>query len=438
MNFSFSPYSRLLLIFGFGVGLPLLNFTIRSVYLSPWLWPLPPGAPQRVFTALLLLLPAVAGTCLFARWIEKTPNTERTWQRLAGPCLALVLSLLAFCLRNVYGPVGDGLSTWVRLADTPFIMGSEPFGHFSHYLAYIALGKPDPRFAVEMAAVAAGFLCFFGSSQLLPEAFPGRSVWLVGLSLAAIPTWLVYAGYLETTPWAYAFTTLYLLSALRYLHLGLRRPPWKEGLLLALAIWTHAAICFASGAHAVLVGYWFFRLPTGRRRWGVRFGMGLISALLVFIPLVASLAWAYCFGSGLSESPWFGNALGGFDRRLFTNPAEISGAGFWTERLNLLWMAYPSLPLVVPAIASGIRARSVETAVLAASLFGCMVLALFWGADLGVYNDFDLLSFLALPAHILVLTWLCEKLGPKELAVSVSSIALANICFGVAPYLGFR
>src|SRR5207245_1351099 len=110
-----------------------------------------------------------------------------------------------------------------------------------------------------------------------------------------------------------------------------------------------------------------------------RLGIAAGVAALAFAPLALTLAYAWRFGSGLPESPWFGNALGGVDSRYFVPPDVVWTASFWTERLNLILLACPTLPLLLPALVGPLRLRSSwTTAMLLAGFLGSFAMALFY------------------------------------------------------------
>lgn len=422
----------------FAVGGPLAYYAARSARILPWLWPLPPGASGRASQAALLVVPGLLIANSLDRWSERAGRSRWLVHRAITTALVIGLAFATYLFRNAYGPTGDGLDTWVPLAGSPFIMGSEPLGHWTHYLFFTLFTQPHLRLALELASVAAGMVCLVGMRILLPTCFPRVSAVVLLLALVGVPIWIVYLGYIETTPFAYAFTTLYLLSAVRYLRLREERPPWIEGLLLGLGVWTHGAVCFAAGGHAVLVAHWFSCRSDGpalARRVAVAFGV----ASMVFVPLGATLLWAYHFGSGLSLSPWFGNAMGGSDGRRFVSGSEILVASFWHDRLNLVMLACPVLQLLFLAAIGPSRLRlSWTTGTLLAALLGTLGMGMFYGADLGVYQDFDLLSFFAIPANILVLSWLVERLPALQLRLTTMAIFASNVCFGIAPFLALR
>src|SRR5262249_35085634 len=125
-----------------------------------------------------------------------------------------LFALLAGRLRAI-GASGDA-DTWLPLASNPFIMTSEPLGRWSHYLAYRILalfGAPTADAAVRIASVAAGCAYLAALVTWVPRLLGSvrRSVaWIAYLFVS--PPLVVFLGYPETTPWAYAFLGAFLLA----------------------------------------------------------------------------------------------------------------------------------------------------------------------------------------------------------------------------------
>src|SRR5438552_1308828 len=182
-----------------GVGLPFAYYEARGSHLISWLWALPRGAPARVAAAGEYALPALAIVSALVWWIDRSPRAGRPIKLGVAVALPLALLYATYYFRNAFGPTGDGTGTWIRLAHSPFIMGSEPLGRWTHYWSFKFFTKPNARLALEMASVTAGALCIFGTRLLASSALPSASPSVVLLALVGVPTWLIYAGYIETT-----------------------------------------------------------------------------------------------------------------------------------------------------------------------------------------------------------------------------------------------
>jgi hypothetical protein len=343
---------------------------------------------------------------------------------------------------------------WTQLAADPFIMGSEPLGRWSHYLAYrlVALLEldrwidiaPDPRgLAVVLASAGAGMFSIGALLGLAPAALPRSSRWSAVAFLFVTPTAILFAGFVEVTPWCYAFTSAYLLAGLRHLALDLRRPPWIEALILMFAVWSHGSACFVTGAHAFLCLRWFLQRPgAARSPWQPRrlLRLGLL-CLIPFSALGATLGYAYLFGTGTSRFAWYGNVMGGADRILFvafSREAQRSAAHFvfgsprhWISLLNLLLFACPLLLVVPVAIAQSLRVRQPETVFLAAGLGGLSLLALIFNPAvlLGVRGDFDIMAGFAVPATLLVALWWDARFSARQREVLHLACAVASFSF---------
>jgi hypothetical protein len=357
--------------------------------------------------------------------------------------------------------MGDAI-IWLHLADDPMLMPSEPLGRVSHYLFYRVVTetpldrwlRPRPKvLAVRLSSVAAGMVYLTLLLAWARQALPRSSTWTSVLFLFVTPTLVLYAGYLETTPWAYAFTGAYLLAGLRYLNAGLRRPPWPEALLLMLAVGCHGVVCLVTGAHALLCLHWFFaREPGEPAPWTARrVGQLVAIALLPFAVLAASFAWSYHFGLG-TKGRWYGNALGGPDKDFFvafsdtaTGPGHRVGFNqfrfgnreYLTGLLNVLFFGCPLLLVLPAAIWQTLRSRRRPVLFLLAGFAGLFLITLFFNPDLGYRGDFDLLAFCAVPASMLIALWWDARFSSRQRWLLALSIAAASFVFLVTPRLGF-
>ncbi len=421
-----------------------------------WLWvfePLPAGkflAALALSSALALLLLILSRVS--QRW-DFQNDTRARWCKRAG--FVLVVGAVGFlCVRfRVYASSGDS-ALWTRLADDPFIMGSEPLGRWSHYLAYrlvtlLQLDRwiditPDPKgLAVVLASAGAGMFSIGAMLVLASRALPHSSRWSSVVFLFVTPTAILFAGFMEVTPWCYAFVSAYLLAGLRYLALDLRRPPWIESLILMFAVWAHGSVCFVTGAHAFLCLHWFWRLPDDARspwRPPRLLRLGLV-CLIPFCAFGATLWVAYVFGTGMPRFAWYGNLAGGADRILFIalSPETQRSAGhfvfgsprYWISHLNLLLFACPLLLVVPFAIAQSLRVRRRETLFLGAGLGGLLLLALIFNPTVfgGVRGDFDIMSSFAIPATLLVALWWDARFSDRQRKALHLAAAVASFSF---------
>ncbi len=202
-------------------------------------------------------------------------------------------------------------------------------------------------------------------------------------------------------------------------------------MILTLAIWTHGMVLWAACAHLVLLHTWGEQ-PDVRALPKKRFAV-LVPALaaLPVVPLGLTLLYAWTYGSGLTESPWQGNAFGGplFRRAFvhfdatdwvagrFTNYGIFSPA--YLRRLRtLILCAAPGLFCVPLALR-----RNRETAFLGAALAGSLALLVLWNPDFGLGAQFCLF---AVPTQILLLCGLVDHPRWRWIA-SASALASAVI-----------
>src|SRR5262245_10499513 len=102
----------------FGAVAPAVVFFARTRHAAGWLWPTPPGCDRAGVSAPVGLVILVS---IFGFQLAKHPR----WKRFTPVGLCVLISALLFRWQKVRGPTGDGLTHWIRLADDPFIMGSE-------------------------------------------------------------------------------------------------------------------------------------------------------------------------------------------------------------------------------------------------------------------------------------------------------------------------
>ena len=420
-----------------------------------WLWAWAPLPPAKVasalgasFTAalLLLILSRVSGS-----WDLHSDARARWAKRLGFALLVGAVGLLCLHFR-VYASSEDSW-IWRMWAHDPFIMASEPLGRWSHYLAYQLVTlldidrwidiTPDRNgFALMLASAAAGMFAAGSMLGLAPGALPNSSRWSSVAFLLVTPTAILFCGFMEVTPWCYAFTSAYLLAGLRYLALDLRRLPWTESLLLMFAVWSHGSACFVTGAHAFLCLHWFRAKHDAESPWrAARLAQLGTLCLLPFSALAATLLYSYVFGPGRPNLTWYGNVMGGVDGVLFvpfSSEAQHSprhqvfgSASYWISRLNLVLFACPLLMLAPLAAAQSLRARRPETLFLCAGLAGLLLLALLFSPIVpgGVLADFDVMAGFAVPATLLVALWWDARFSAPQRELLHLSCAVAAFSF---------
>lgn len=403
------------------------------------------------------LLALLMASALVAVWPSRDPARSEAHVAKAeqpGRALWLLLlvpfwGLLASKALMLEMP-GDG-PYWMRLADSPFIMTSEPLGRWSHYLAYqllTMLGEPSRREALRLASILAG--CFQLSAILLlsPRIFGSiRSAlpWMGYLFLS--PLLILNLGYSETTPWAYALLTASLLAGILYVRGPMDRPPVQVGLLLGLAIWAHGCMVFSLGGYAILLLGWLRSTSAVQSRWFAHLTPRrlLQAGVLGIFPcsfLLATLLLAKLVGTGRADQSLFSNMLGGGDHSQWiafaaarddTEYAFLS-VRYWRDLGNLLLTVCPMLPLAPLAFARMAKATRLGALYFASTLAGTLVLALFWNADFGMKRDADLLSVFAVPVYVATACWLAEEIrSPLRATALATPIVLTTLLGSVLP-----
>jgi hypothetical protein len=439
-----------------GAVLPTLVYWASRSEASEWIWRFPAQQDSALLVALGLAgafaLALLASAGVARRWEH---STSRLWKAVGAALLVACAGALLARWPHRFS-LGDA-GIWLHLADDPMLMSSEPLGRGSHYLFYqlvsqTGLGRSlrlGPKvLALRLSAVAAGMVYLTLLLACARRALPRSSAWTSVLFLFVSPTLVFYAGFLETTPWAYAFIGAYLLAGLRYLNAGLRRPPWLEALLLMLAAGSHGVACFVTGAHALLCLHWFFaREPGEPTPWTARrVGQLFAVALLPFAVLAAAMAWSYHFGLG-TKGRWYGNALGGPDKDFWvafsdtaTRPRHqilFGSAEYRIGLLNVLLFACPLLLVLPAAIWQTLRSRRRPALFLLAGFAGLFLITLFFNPDLGYRGDFDLLAVFAVPASMLIALWWDAHFSSRQRWLLALSIAAASFVFLVTPSLRF-
>lgn len=448
-----------------GAALPAFTYGASRSGALDWLWPLRPGADSDLLIALGLAGAFVTGLLACAgvasRWRIRAaaPRAPRLWNALAATALVLGTGALLVRWPHNYS-VGDW-ATWVKLADDPMLMPSEPLGRSSHYLFFRIVSETaldhwlrlDAKtLALRLSSVAAGMFYLAWLLAWARKVLPSSSSWTTVPFLFVTPTLVIYAGHLETTPWAYAFTGAYLLAGVHYLEAGHQRAPWFEALLLMLAVGSHGVVCFVTGAHAILCLHWFFAPRSGAPLpWMPRRVAELIGvALLPFLVLTAAFAWAYHFPA--SWGFWYGNALGGSDNDLFVafseratgvygrirlNQFRFGSWAYTTGLLNVFLFACPLLLVLPLALWHTLQFRFRSALFLLAGFAGLLLLSLFWNPDLGHRDDYDLLALVALPATLLIALWWDSQFGGRQRWIVALGAVTSSFVFLVAPRLQF-
>jgi len=447
-------FTLLLLV---GAGLPGLFYWVTINLPSPLLWKVPVRPLELIFAAGV----AAATLCAAAVGCASLVGRARNLATLLWMPAAVGLALWFW---RVNGDAGDSRA-WIRLAHDPFVMGSEPLGRWSHHVAWRLLnlfGVGSSQDAVRASSLAAGVALFCGSQLLAPRALAIRDASLAACFLLLSPVSVVLYSLPETTPWAYAFTGIYLLAGLRYMRLAPERAPWMESILIMLAVWTHGMALFSTGAHAVLVLFWLSgrmgrsapgaddSSSTGAENPTRRVDRKTVlqAAALCIVPfsaLAVTMLGAYIFGTGLAESPWYGNARGGSDRVLWVAIGEpnspmqyrFMGLRHLVDLVNL-WMRSSPLAIVAPVAVFDLwRARRPEMLFLSAGLIGLVGFSLVWNADLGIRRDYDLMAMFGIPSQVLALYWIHERLEPRHRVITMVAISVASFACLLSPLLDF-
>lgn len=430
-----------------GVAGSAAYYALRRAAWTGLIWPLPEPAPGPLVFAIAPVIPLVL---YFVRPFRIAPASDSPAK--TGLVAFFSIIPLLFIVRPA-GVSGDG-QFWIEHAHDPFLMSSEPLGHWMHVLTFRLLAAFSPasgESAIRWSSIAAGIFFLAGLTALAPGAFrrihPAVSIPLLFFA----PVCVLFFGYPETTPWAYAFYGTYLLSGLRYIRSRPARAPWIESILLALALWTHGMVCFGTGAHAALIAIWILGRPQSEATSSPRSKSGLASAtatstalalaLLPFLPLAASILYAKVHGSGLAGIDPLANCLGGADRIrwiAFSYPRTVHqyvflSTAYWMDIANLVFAACPVLPISILAAITLIRRKSPEGIFLAAGLAGLVLFSMTWNADLSMRGDFDLMAMFALPAYaLLALAWE-EWLPARKQRILAAALISAALGFSILP-----
>ena len=326
------------------------------------------------------------------------------------------------------------MDIWYRLAHDDFIMGSEPLGRWMQYFFFQLTGSRT--WALILPSVLAGLIFAAGAWRVLKDMYPEEFAKAFAFVLLA-PYSMFFLGYPSTCPLAYAFTGLYLLAGLDFIRSRPARAPWREALLLALAVWSHGMALWVTGAHLALVVIWLGRLPAGRsasRRfrassrcvsyrfpsWRPRCSMP--SGSVQDLNSVRGTATRTVDLVGLFVE------LGGDD--------ASDGGSSWSwglysqgHLMGILSLTLRLAPaaLVIPLV----WRKGLEGTFLLAALLGGLLLVIVWNLDFGFYRD-EKFALYGVPAHLYLL-WRFAETPPVHLACRDGS-AVALVCaFSLQP-----
>jgi hypothetical protein len=217
-----------------------------------------------------------------------------------------------------------------------------------------------------------------------------------------------------------------------------------------LAVWSHGAVCFATGAHLFLALHWLCAGGGGRSAWrAARLARLAGVCALPFAALAGGMLFAYVAGTGVRWVDWYGNALGGGDDVFWVlfSPEDRTrkhqilflGAEHLVGQANVWLRAFPLFPLLPLAVAQILRvgARRAELGFLLAGLAGLLLLGVLFNPDLGARRDFDLLAMWAVPAGYVVALWWEACFGPRQRELLAAAVAAATFAFLLVPELRF-
>lgn len=407
------------LVVGVGALVPLSVGLVRQVQRPHWLWPGPPVDLGASALAFVTCLAAMRLAFVASDRVERL-RIPRSLRTALGVAVAatLPLLLLGYSVARPFADLtrGDGRA-WVRMANLPVLWTSEPLGRGMHYFAYRFLDRglriQDGLIAVRLASWAAGLALALVVAARIASALPRADRVATTALLVVTPTWVLFSGYAETTPWAYALLATYSLLGIAYLGSTSDRAPFLASGVLALALATHGSICFATGAHLVLLEA-YRRRSAGRSRVGRAMAI-LVCAIGPFLLLAAGFAWAYSHPPEPIVGEWYSNAMGGGDSEAFVS-SPFAPTPPWTgwsygyvafeplHRNDLANLVLGACPLFLLLPWSVKRASSRDrwsAGFLTSAVVGLCLLTVAWNADWGMHRDVDLFALFAVPT-----TWL--------------------------------
>lgn len=400
--------------------------------LSPWLrW------------ILLALAGALAVPAVSRRALRATaPRVRRLGQAFAGvPGWAWISLLVALgWLGRSRAVTGDGAATIGLIQSGELVNFKEPLDRLVSALVYragYALVGWDAGTAIAVVSTLAGAL-YWAAVVRFARSRPvsGSGGWVVWALLATIGAVQLFFGHVEN----YSLLTA---GALWTLVLSLEaagdpdRPIWPPALAFGVTFAVHLSAAWL--APAMLALWWVRVRERGRSHesaavapWRVALREAAVGAAVSALPL-ALVALGMVVG-GIGVSGFSPATFGGGDGKLFVPLFAVSTP---FERFTMFSSAHLAafaneLLLIAPVGAvlallgplgrrrSGARADT-GTWVLVAAAAGTVAYAFAFNPDmmvadpaLGVFNEWDLFAFAAVPVTMLALWWLRTAFEPGE------------------------
>jgi hypothetical protein len=444
----------------FGVAFPAGYYLCRLFLGSFSEWTLPAHSILRqLMVTIVLIVLAVVLLRIDRNRSQRTSrddpvtsaSADRTrvlWMTALLLGVGLVLYFFPYQYMTHYGEpkeIGDAMK-WVLTVADPYLFASEPLGRWAQYLTWQALSwlkLEDAIRAVRLSSVAAG-LFYLGAVILLSRhALPKLSTGPVALFLFLAPTSILYFGFPETTPWAYAFAGTYLLAGLVYLNRAPARGPWLESFLLMVAVAAHGQMCFITGGHLALVGVWLKRSgihkPVFATAWIASANICIPFALLLVLVMLSRMDVLQREGW-----EWYGHIRGGADERLwvrlfsrdYLHEYLLFGRRHVSDLAHLMLAACPLIFLGPRALFDLKKTNREISTFLGLGLGGLIFLAVAWNADWGIPRDYDLMAAFALPAQVIMLVWWSQRMESvhtvHRLLIIISFVSL--VCY-LLPFL---
>ncbi len=399
---------------------------------SPWLrWAL-------LTAAALLALPAVSRRAVRAA----APSARRLVQALAGvPGWAWIALLVAAgWLGRSRVLTGDGAATIGLIQSGELINYKEPVDRLVSALVYRAgnaLTGWDAGTAIALVSTLAGAL-YWAAVLRFARSRPvsGSGGWVVWALLATIGAVQLFFGHVENYSLLTAGTAWTLVLALEAVA-DPGRPIWPPALAFGITFAVHLSAAWLAPA---MVALWWERVrergrsnepgPVAGRRAAVReAAVGAAVSTLPFALVALGMAAGGVAVSGFSPA-----TFGGGDGKLFvplftvSTPYErftmfsVAHLAAFANELLLVAPAGVVLALLGPLGRRRGGARSDGgTRVLMAAAGGTVAYAFAFNPDmmvanpaLGVFNEWDLFAFAAVPVTMLGLWWLRTAFDPGE------------------------
>ncbi|MGI8907254.1 MAG: hypothetical protein ACR2IE_12275 [Candidatus Sumerlaeaceae bacterium] len=442
------PQWQYILTLFLALVVPPLNYLARSQKWTPSIWPYEQDKPLTVVVTYAL---GICGVLILLWRHEKpVPATLRFAPGILNRRTASVIAVVLFIwLASKWHfqhmeRHGDGRS-WIGFASQPYVFAGEAGGRWAHYFWYRLLESwPSPeKLALRWNSISAGAICLLGLLLLARDAFRQTPASRSIVFLFFFPLLTLYVGYAETTPLAYAFSTIYLLAGLCYLSQPIRRPPWWESVILSLALFMHGIVCFITAAHLYLVICWAVSVGRHSLRNPGKSAALLFNLAWPFAPLLLSIIYAKLT---LPADRWYCNMLGGPNHSMWipwsdplANKAyyAYTSLRFWQDTGNWVLNYFPLLPLLPLALDHCRRVLPRETTFLFFAFWGLLLFTFSWDAALGYYLDRDLMSLVIVPGHMVILLWLSLGFQARSRDAIIFGYAVSNFAFQVIPYVRF-